>query len=42
VRGDGTVEEKQLTISGVIQCFRFGEKRGRESAHFKRGKEHAR
>jgi hypothetical protein len=28
-------------MSGVIQCFCFGEKRGRVSVHF-RGKEHVR
>jgi hypothetical protein len=39
-RGDGTMEEKRLTMSKVIQCFYFGEKRGRGSAYFERGKEH--
>jgi hypothetical protein len=35
------VKEKQSsTTSEVIQCFRFGEKRGRGNTHFGRGKEH--
>jgi hypothetical protein len=29
-------------MSGVIQCFCFGEKRGRVSVHFRRGKDHVR
>jgi hypothetical protein len=36
------VEEKRSTMSGVIQCFCFREKRGRGSAYFGRGKEHVR
>jgi hypothetical protein len=28
--------------SGVLQCFHFGKKRGRDSARLRRGKEHAR
>jgi hypothetical protein len=40
--GDSTMEEKQSTVSGVIRCFCFREKRGRGSACFERGKEHVR
>jgi hypothetical protein len=36
------VKEKQSTVSRVIQCFLFREKRGRGSTHFLRVKEHAR
>jgi hypothetical protein len=28
-RGDSTIEEKWSTVSGVIQCFHLGKKRGR-------------
>jgi hypothetical protein len=33
------VEEKQSMMSGVIQCFCCVDKRGRGSAHFRRGME---
>jgi hypothetical protein len=36
------MEEKRSTVSRVIQCFCFEEKRGKTSAHFSREKEHAR
>jgi hypothetical protein len=39
---NGTVEEKWSTVSGVIQCFYFVEKRGKDNACFEMGKEHAR
>jgi hypothetical protein len=38
----GIVKEKRSTVSGVIQYFHFTGKRGRGSAYFGRGKEHAR
>jgi hypothetical protein len=31
---------KRPVASEVLQCFHFGEKRGRGSAHFRRGKKH--
>jgi hypothetical protein len=40
--GDSIVEEKQSTVSRVIQCILFREKRGRGSTHFLRVKEHVR
>jgi hypothetical protein len=36
------VEEKRSLASGVLQYFRFEEKRGRGGTYFRRGKEHAR
>jgi hypothetical protein len=39
---DGTIEDKRSTLSEVIQCFNFGEKRRMDSARFRRGKEHTR
>jgi hypothetical protein len=36
-RGDSTIEEKWSTVSGVIQCFHLGKKRGRV-ALFQKGK----
>jgi hypothetical protein len=35
------VEEKRSAASEILQCFRFGEKRGRGNTRFGRGKEHA-
>jgi hypothetical protein len=32
------MEEKRSTVSGVIQCFRFREKRGMDSTPFRKGK----
>jgi hypothetical protein len=37
--GRSTVEEEQPMASGVLQCFRYGEKRGRGSACFESEKE---
>jgi hypothetical protein len=39
--GETVVEEKRSAVSGVLQCFCFGEKRGRGNTRFERGKEHA-
>jgi hypothetical protein len=36
------VDEKQLVVSGVIQCFHFREKRRRGSTRFGRRKEYMR